>query len=90
MVVNLQKEVLGMNQWLRRKRRICANGRQSLEVCCCERRNGSVFSVFIYDRTSLYCLAPRALYVGGDNDVFYVSARNDFLKPSQRDLSFDP
>jgi hypothetical protein len=37
-----------------------------------------------------YCLAPRALYVGGDNDVFYVSARNDFLKPSQRDLSFDP
>jgi hypothetical protein len=54
MVVNLQKEVLEMNQWLRRKRRICANGRQSLEVCCCERRNGSVFSVFKYDRTSLY------------------------------------
>jgi hypothetical protein len=54
MVVNLQKEVLEMDQWLRRKRRICANDRQSLEVCCCERRNGSVFSVFKYDRTSLY------------------------------------
>jgi hypothetical protein len=32
--------------------------RQSLEVCCCERRN-SVFSVFKYDRTSLYWALPR-------------------------------
>jgi hypothetical protein len=44
MVVNLQKEVLGMNQWLRRKtERICA----TVDVWTLEQRNGSVYSVFI-------------------------------------------